>query len=325
MLSRANLEHPSPRKPEWLRVRAPGGESYVHIKETLRSRGLYTVCEEARCPNVGECWKGGTATFMLLGDTCTRACAFCAVKTGNPRGRVDAAEPTKIAEAVKAMRLKYVVLTTVDRDDLKDSGAAHFAATVEAIRRLDPAILIETLTGDFHGNVDALRTMLASRPDVFAHNVETVERLTPRVRDKRASYAQSLAMLRHGRELLAAAAGDARVFTKSSLQLGHGETIDEVVVAMRDLRAHGVDLLTLGQYLRPTPKHLPVARFVEPTEFDRLAAIGMELGFAHVAAGPLVRSSYRAGEHFVENVLRPRAPAPTTSPSLPSPEIRHDA
>jgi lipoyl synthase len=298
MLSAKNLEVPSPRKPDWLRVRAPGGANYVHIKATLRSRNLHTVCEEARCPNVGECWQDGTATFMLLGDTCTRACAFCAVKTGNPRGIVDAGEPEKIAESVAAMRLRYVVLTTVDRDDLPDSGAAHFARTVRAIRGHDPAILIETLTGDFRANEAALATMLEARPDVFAHNLETVERLTPRVRDKRAAYRTSLRVLERGRALLEGG------FVKSSLQLGHGEDEDELVAAMRDLRSAGVELLTLGQYLRPTPKHLPVARFVPPAEFERFAAIATELGFRDVAAGPLVRSSYKAGEHFVATQLR---------------------
>lgn len=313
MLSRANLAVPSPKKPAWLRVTAPGGENYVRIKETLRSRGLFTVCEEARCPNVGECWKGGTATFMLLGDTCTRACAFCAVKTGNPRGRVDADEPLKIAEAVHAMALRYVVLTTVDRDDLPDSGAAHFAATIRAIRALDESILIETLTGDFRGQPAALTTLLDAVPDVFAHNVETVERLSPRVRDKRAGYRQSLAILARGRQLLAGG------FSKSSIQLGHGESHDEVVATMRDLREHGVELLTLGQYLRPTPKHLPIARFVPPQEFDELAAVGRELGFRHVAAGPLVRSSYKAGEHFVATQLRPATPGGDESSLVPTP------
>jgi lipoic acid synthetase len=303
MLSRKNLDVPSPRKPDWLRVKAPGGESYVHIKETLRSRGLHTVCEEARCPNVGECWQGGTATFMLLGDTCTRACGFCAVKTGNPRGRVDAAEPGKIAAAVAAMKLKYVVLTTVDRDDLADSGAAHFAATIRALREAHPGILVETLTGDFRGNGAAIATMLSAAPDVFAHNVETVERLTPRVRDKRAGYARSLAVLRAGRQ------GLGHGFTKTSIQLGHGETEDEVVATMRDLREAGVELLTIGQYLRPTPRHLPVLRFATPEEFDRLRDVGLELGFRHVASGPLVRSSYRAGEHFVATALRGDAAA----------------
>lgn len=324
MLSRSNLDVASPKKPSWLRVSAPGGANYVHIKETLRERGLHTVCEEARCPNVGECWKGGTATFMLLGDTCTRACAFCAVKTGNPRGKVDADEPAKIAEAVAAMKLRYVVLTTVDRDDLPDSGAAHFAATIRAIRALDPSILIETLTGDFRGNVDSLASLLAAQPDVFAHNLETVERLTPRVRDKRAGYRQSLAILARGRERLAGG------FSKSSLQLGHGETREEVIEAMRDLRAHGVELLTLGQYLRPTQKHLPVARFVPPDEFDALACIGLDLGFAHVASGPLVRSSYKAGEHFVATRLRPTgrgsSPSDSESPDDSTPfEAPHDS
>ncbi len=297
MLKRAHLDVPSGRKPAWLRVRAPGGESYLRIKEELRARNLHTVCEEARCPNIGECWAGGTATFMLLGDTCTRACAFCAVKTGNPKGRVDADEPRKLADAVVGLGLQYVVLTTVDRDDLPDGGAAHYAATVRAIKERDRDILVEVLTGDFQGNRDALAIVLDAAPDVFAHNVEAVERLTPAVRDRRASYRQSLEVLRAAKELAP------ERHTKSSLMLGVGETDDEIVDAMSDLRDVRVDLLTLGQYLRPTPRHLPVERYVEPASFDRLREEGLQMGFLYVAAGPLVRSSYRAGEHFLREVL----------------------
>lgn len=306
MLSRANLDVPSGKKPDWLRVKPPGGDSYVRIKGLLRSRGLHTVCEEARCPNVGECWSGGTATFMLLGDTCTRACGFCAVKTGNPRRRVDADEPRKLAESVANMGLRYVVLTTVDRDDLSDGGAAHFAATVRAIRALDPGIRIEVLTGDFRGDAAALAVLLEAQPDVFAHNLETVERLTPVVRDRRATYRQSLAVLRRARQLAP------QVYTKSSLMVGLGETTDELLLSMRELREHGVDLLTIGQYLRPTPQHLPVVSFLDPAGFATLRAAGLELGFAYVAAGPLVRSSYRAAEHFIEQVLANRPSAPPT-------------
>lgn len=297
MLSRSNLDVPSGKKPTWLRVAAPGGESYVHIKEELRRRDLHTVCEEARCPNIGECWRGGTATFMLLGDTCTRACAFCAVKTGNPKGVVDAREPAKLAEAVAALSLKYVVLTTVDRDDLPDGGAAHYAATVRAIKERDAGILVEVLTGDFQGKRDAIAAVQAARPEVFAHNVETVERLTPSVRDRRATYRRSLEVLETAREL---ADG---TYTKSSIMVGVGESQDEVLQTMRDLRAVGVELLTIGQYLRPTPRHLPVSEYWSPERFEVLRDEGLALGFLHVASGPLVRSSYRAGEHFVREVL----------------------
>lgn len=298
MLSRSNLEIPQGKKPSWLRVPAPGGENYVRIKESLRERGLHTVCEEARCPNMGECWRGGTATFMLLGDTCTRACAFCAVKTGNPRGRVDQDEPEKLAESVRGLGLRYVVLTTVDRDDLEDGGAAHFAASIRALHGLGEGILVEVLTGDFRGREPSIRAVLDAEPEVYAHNVETVERLTPRVRDVRASWRQSLGVLELAKRIRPAS------FTKSSLQLGHGEERGEILAALADLRAAGVDLLTLGQYLRPSPKHLPVERFVPPAEFAELREQALALGFLHVASGPLVRSSYRAGEHFIEDVLR---------------------
>ncbi|MBL8766142.1 MAG: lipoyl synthase [Planctomycetes bacterium] len=296
--SRANLDQPQGKKPSWIRVQAPGGENYVHIKETLRERGLHTVCEEARCPNLGECWRGGTATFMLLGDTCTRACAFCAVKTGNPKGVVDAGEPEKVAAAVGALKLRYVVLTTVDRDDLADGGAAHYAATVRAIRTHDANVLVEVLTGDFRGDDGALRTLLASEPDVFAHNLEVVERLSPIARDRRASYRTSLDVLAAVKRIAPQRP------TKSSLMVGLGETEDELVAAMRDLRAVDVDFLTIGQYLRPSPLHLPVVEFVEPDAFARLRVIGEQMGFRYVASGPLVRSSYKAAEHFIESTLR---------------------
>jgi len=296
--SRANLDQPQGKKPSWIRVQAPGGENYVHIKETLRERGLHTVCEEARCPNLGECWRGGTATFMLLGDTCTRACAFCAVKTGNPKGVVDAGEPEKVAAAVGALKLRYVVLTTVDRDDLADGGAAHYAATVRAIRAHDANVRIEVLTGDFQGNEASLRTVLASEPDVFAHNLEVVERLSSIARDRRATYATSLEVLAAVKRIAPSR------LTKSSLMVGLGETEAELIASMRDLRAAAVDFLTIGQYLRPTPLHLPVVEFVEPATFERLRSIGMELGFRYVASGPLVRSCYKAAEHFIESMLR---------------------
>ena len=288
------------RKPEWLRVRPPSGENYGHLRGLLRELNLHTVCEEAHCPNVGECWGVGTATIMLLGDVCTRGCRFCAVKSGNPRGLVDADEPRKVAEAIADLHLTYVVLTSVDRDDLPDGGAAHFAATVREIKDRDPEILVEALIPDFRGDLEAVRTVVDAGPDVLDHNLETVRRLQAGVRDPRANYEQSLAVLRAAKTMRE------DLFTKSSLMLGLGETRDEVLEAMRDLRANGVDLLTLGQYLRPSEWHLPVQEYVSPDAFDELRLAGERLGFAYVAAGPLVRSSYRAGEFFLENALRER-------------------
>jgi lipoic acid synthetase len=293
-----SVRPPAPRKPEWLKIRPPSGESYFKIKELRESLGLATVCEEARCPNVAECWGSGTATFMLLGDTCTRACRFCNVKTGNPRGKVDAGEPEKVARAVVAMGLSYVVLTMVDRDDLPDGGAAHVGATVRALKRANPDLLVETLVGDFQGREEDLEALALSPADVLAHNVECVERLTREVRDPRCSYARTLDALRllkrHGRGRLC----------KSSLMLGLGETEDEVRATLRDLRSAGVDVVTLGQYLQPSPAHLPVAEFVPPARFDRWREEAESLGFLFCASGPLVRSSYKAGEMFVERYLR---------------------
>lgn len=288
------------RKPEWLRVRPPSGDNYGHLKSLLRDLNLHTVCEEAHCPNVSECWGGGTATIMLLGDVCTRGCRFCAVKSGNPRGFVDADEPQKVAAAIAELGLTYVVLTSVDRDDLPDGGASHFAETIRGIKARDPEILVEALIPDFQGDLDAVRTVVDAGPDVLDHNLETVRRLQWVARDPRATYEQSLAVLR--------AAKDMRdgLFTKSSIMLGLGETREELREAMRDLRANEVDLLTFGQYLRPSAWHLPIQEYVTPETFDELREEGEDLGFAYVAAGPLVRSSYRAGEFFLENALRER-------------------
>lgn len=292
------------RKPPWLRVKAPGGERYVHIKETLRKYDLYTVCEEARCPNVGECWGEGTATLMILGDVCTRGCRFCAVTTGNPRGAYDPREPEHVGRTIAAMGLDYVVITMVDRDDMLDGGAAHVAETLQSIRRARPSILIEALLGDFQGHLRDVATVVREgRPDVFAHNIETVERLQRTVRDVRCSLEQSLAVLGHAKKVAP------EVYTKSSIMLGLGETRDEVIEAMKALRGVDVDVLTLGQYLRPSPKHLEVVRFVTPDEFDALRVEGEALGFRYVASGPLVRSSYKAAEGFVKGML-------TRDPSL---------
>ncbi len=289
-------------KPSWLKVRAPGGERYTELKETFRTLDLHTVCEEARCPNVGECWSEGTATVMLLGDTCTRACRFCAVTSGNPRGAVDAREPEHVARAIAKMGLQYVVMTMVDRDDILDGGASHVARTVRRLRELRPDILVETLVGDFGGRLDYVSELLDSEPHVFAHNIEVVERLQRSVRDVRCSYEQSLKVLEHAKKRKPAG------LTKSSIMVGIGETDDEVLVCMADLKAAGVDLVTIGQYLRPTPKHLPVERFVTPEQFDRFAEEGRKLGFAYVASSPLVRSSYKAAEVFVRSTLRPNDP-----------------
>lgn len=287
-------------RPEWLKVRPPSGSSYVQLKSSLRELGLNTVCEQARCPNVGECWAGGTATVMLLGDTCTRGCRFCAVATGNPGGAVDTDEPARVAAAAGRWGLKYIVLTMVDRDDLDDGGADVVARTVEELRRSSPEMLVEVLTGDFGGRAAAVDRVLAARPAVFAHNLETVERLTPSVRDRRASYRQTLDVLRYAKSRAPEGV------TKSSIMLGLGERDGEVRAALADLRGAGVDIVTFGQYLQPTARHLPVEAFVPPAKYDAWRDEALEMGFLYCASGPLVRSSYRAGELFVEAMLRGR-------------------
>lgn len=279
---------PALRKPPWLRVRIGGDGEYANVLRTVREHRLATVCEESHCPNIGECWNAGTATLMLMGEVCTRACRFCAVDTGNPRGWLDHEEPENAAESVALMGLKYVVLTSVDRDDLPDGGAGHYAACVRAIKARCPETTVEALTPDFQGDTAAVDAVVDSGVDVFAQNLETVRRLTHVARDPRAGYQQTLDVLAH-----AASRG---VITKSSLMLGLGETDAEIRGAMADLRRHGVDLLTLGQYLQPTRNHLIVARWVHPDEFDEYRRWGLDAGFREVAAGPLVRSSYRADE-----------------------------
>ncbi|MFT7463143.1 MAG: lipoic acid synthetase [Pseudohongiellaceae bacterium] len=287
-------------KPSWLKIRPPGGEKYTALKAQLKERGLSTVCEEARCPNVEECWGGGTATLMLMGDTCTRACSFCAVKTARLGVPLDPAEPARSAESVELMDLDYVVLTSVDRDDLPDGGAAHFGTCVQAIRERNPQTLVEVLIPDFSGNAESLAVLLESQPDVVAQNLETVERLTRPVRDPRAGYEQTLSLLARVKEI------DPTRLTKSSIMLGLGEEPDEVRTAMKALRAAGVDFLTLGQYLAPSKKHHPVVRYVTPEEFDAWRVEGEALGFRYVASGPLVRSSYRAGEFAIKAVFEER-------------------
>lgn len=287
-------------KPSWLRVRPPGGATYYDLKGMLRQLNLHTVCEEARCPNISECWGGGTATFMLMGDTCTRGCKFCAVKTGNPKGALDPNEPEHIADAIARLGLDYIVLTSVNRDDLPDGGADHFARTVEHLKQRTPELLVETLIPDFSGA--PLARLVASGADVVAHNVEVVERLQRTARDPRASWARSVDTLRGVK------GHDPQRYTKTSIMLGLGETDAEVRAAMSALRAAGVDMLTLGQYLQPSTRHLPVLEFVHPDRFATLAREGEAMGFLYVAAGPLVRSSYRAGEFFVRKLVRGEVP-----------------
>jgi len=282
-------------KPHWLRARAPGGAGFESVRGIVREHRLATVCEEAKCPNIGECWNAGTATIMLMGAVCTRACRFCAVDTGNPRGWLDAGEPVNAARTVELMKLRYVVLTSVNRDDLPDGGAGHYAACVRAIRARNPDTAVEALTPDFQGDPAAVDTVVDSGLQVFAQNVETVRRLTHPVRDPRASYQQTLQVLAHAKR------HNPAVLTKTSLMLGLGESPTEVLEAMDDLRAAGVDLLTLGQYLRPTPNHLAVERFVSPAEFDRFRAAALQRGFLECVAGPLVRSSYRAEQALNRN------------------------
>jgi lipoic acid synthetase len=287
-------------RPPWLKVRLPGLGQYYEVRRELRRLGVHTVCEEARCPNAAECWGSGTATFLILGDRCTRGCRFCAVESGHPAGPPETDEPERVAEAAGQLGLRYVVVTSVDRDDLVDGGAAHFARVVRAILARIPAGAVEVLTPDFGGDEGALATVAASGAQVLGHNLETVRSLTPSLRDRRCSYDRSLAVLARYRALAP------RALCKSSLLLGLGESEAEVAQALADLRAAGVDWVTLGQYLRPTRKHAPVRCFVEPARFDALAALARELGFPLVTAGPLVRSSYRAAEEGAERLLERR-------------------
>ncbi|HEV2519682.1 MAG TPA: lipoyl synthase [Thermoplasmata archaeon] len=284
---------PTARLPMWIRTRPPSGDRYPQVRSILAEMKLGTVCREARCPNLPECWSAGTATLMLLGTDCTRRCSFCAVRTHWPNGHLDRSEPERVAEAVARWGLRYVVLTQVCRDDLADGGAAMLSETVRALRGRTPSTKIELLVGDLGGARASLETVVKARPDVLAHNIETVERISPEVRDRRASYAGSLALLRQAGE-----GGPARSVTKSSVMLGLGETESELYATMSDLRSAGVELLTLGQYLRPSLSHRPVARYVTPEEFARYGGEAERLGFAGVEAGPLVRSSYHAQELF---------------------------
>jgi len=286
---------PIGRKPDWLRAKLPVGGKYAEVKQNVREHKLATVCEESMCPNIGECWSHGTATIMIMGDVCTRACKFCAVDTGNPRGWLDKDEPEHCAESVEIMGLNYIVLTSVDRDDLPDGGAAHYADCVKAIKARTPQVRVEALTPDFRGVLEHVEQVVDSGLEVFAQNVETVERLTHVVRDKRAGYRQTLGVLAHAKK------HNPKVLTKTSVMLGLGETEDEIAQVLDDLAEVGVDIVTFGQYLRPTVNHLPIDRYVPPEEFKKYRQWGLARGFLEVVSGPLVRSSYRADRVFDKN------------------------
>ncbi|XP_060531736.1 lipoyl synthase, mitochondrial [Cylas formicarius] len=304
-LKRAKGDDERLRLPPWLKRTIPTGRNFSRIKEQLRDLNLHTVCEEARCPNIGECWGGGehgtaTATIMLLGDTCTRGCRFCSVKTARSPPPPDPMEPINTATAIASWGLDYIVLTSVDRDDLADGGSQHFAETVQEIKKRNKSVLVECLVPDFRGDEKQIETIVNSGLDVYAHNIETVESLTPYVRDRRARYRQSLSTLEHAKRV------NADLITKSSIMLGLGETDGEVGVCLRDLRDAGVDCVTLGQYMQPTKRHLKVVEYVTPEKFKRWEIEGSGMGFLYVASGPLVRSSYKAGEFFIASVLRNR-------------------
>ena len=288
---------PIERKPTWLRVKSQNSPKFRELKNIVSEKKLHTVCEEAMCPNIQECWSHGTATFMLLGSVCTRACKFCAVDTGNPKGSLDKDEPLKVATSISHMNLKYAVLTSVNRDDLKDGGAEHFSDTVKAIKEKAPQVLVEALVPDFLGNKLSIETLLNSQLEVFAQNLETVKRLTKKVRDPRAGYHQTLDVLSYAKEY------SPSVITKSSLMLGLGETEQEITSSFLDLRNAGVDVLTLGQYMRPTINHLPVEKWYSPEEFKYFESLANEVGFLEVASGPMVRSSYRADKiaHLIKD------------------------
>jgi len=285
------------KKPEWLKAARVSSKDFLKVRDITNTHNLSTVCSEAKCPNINECWSHGTATMMLMGSVCTRACKFCAVDTGNPHGWLDNDEPMSIAKSVALMKLKYVVLTSVDRDDLDDGGAKHIADTITAIKTHSPETKVEALTPDFSGNTDSIDTVLATAVDVLAQNIEVVKRLTKDVRDPRASYQQTLNFLKYVKEQ------NPELKTKTSIMVGIGETDEEVYQAMDDLLAVGVDILTLGQYLQPTKNHLEVDRFVTPQQFMKYRHLGLEKGFMEVASGPLVRSSYRADKVFEKNNL----------------------
>ncbi|KAK4886105.1 hypothetical protein RN001_002376 [Aquatica leii] len=304
-LRRAKGESERLRLPPWLKTKIPVGENYTRLKEQLRKLNLSTVCEEARCPNIGECWGGGehrtaTATIMLMGDTCTRGCRFCSVKTSRAPPPLDANEPVTTAQAIASWGLDYVVLTSVDRDDLPDGGSNHIASTVKEIKKRNNNILVECLVPDFRGDLEAVNLIVNCGLDVYAHNIETVEALTPYVRDRRAKYRQSLTTLEGAKTI------NKDLITKSSIMLGLGETDAEIEQTLKDLRNAGVDCVTLGQYMQPTKRHLKVIEYVTPAKFKDWETVGNNMGFLYVASGPLVRSSYKAGEFFIASILKNR-------------------
>lgn len=307
---------PNAKLPKWLKVPIPKGKSFHNVKKDVRELKLSTVCEEAKCPNISECWGGkkseATATIMLLGDTCTRGCRFCSVKTNRKPAAPDPNEPENTAEAIKRWGLGYVVLTTVDRDDLVDGGARHLAETVEKIKQKAPQILVEVLGGDFRGDFDMVEILANSGLDVYAHNLETVEDLTPHIRDRRATYRQSLAVLERAKKTKPS------LVTKTSLMLGFGETDEQIMKTLKDLREIGCDVVTFGQYMRPTKRHMKVVEYVTPEKFDYWRDTALDMGFLYVASGPLVRSSYKAGEAFIENVLKKRRHNVGETPRLQS-------
>jgi len=293
MMDTVNLQ-----KPSWIKAQIPSGSRYHAIKKLVKNLNLATVCESAACPNIGECWGGGTATLMLMGDLCTRGCRFCNVKTGNPKKNLDEKEPEKVAFTLAKLGLNYVVLTSVNRDDLPDEGSGHFAKTIKLLKKRQPELLIEVLTPDFSGKEELIQKIISAKPNVFAHNIETVESLTPLVRDPRASYQQSLKVLEFVKKQ------EPSLYTKSSLMLGLGESTEEIFACLKDLRSVGCDVLTLGQYLRPQRRHLPVKNFISPQKFKEWKNIAEDMGFIYCASGPLVRSSYRAGELFLSALIK---------------------
>ncbi|GIR87705.1 MAG: lipoyl synthase [Pseudomonadota bacterium] len=292
-----NKHIPIERKPKWLRIKSQNSSKFRELKEIVSHKKLHTVCEEAMCPNIQECWSHGTATFMLLGSVCTRACKFCAVDTGNPKGQIDAKEPEKVANSIAQMNLKYAVLTSVNRDDLEDGGAMHFAQTVVSTKKEAPGVIIEALVPDFLGKRESIETLLDSNVEVFAQNLETVKRLTHQVRDHRAGYEQTLEVLAYAKKY------SPKTISKTSLMLGLGESEDELLESFNDIRSAGVDVLTLGQYMRPTINHLPVEKWYSPEEFQYMKKLALDIGFKEVASGPLVRSSYRADKiaHLIKD------------------------
>ncbi|MDP7260609.1 MAG: lipoyl synthase [archaeon] len=288
------------KKPDWFKIKLPTSRRFSKTQAIVKNSGVSTVCEEASCPNISECWTQGTATFMIMGDTCTRACRFCDIKTGIPKKPPDSEEPEKLAEAIENFGVEYVVITSVNRDELPDGGSEHFAKCIRAIQKQCPDTLIEVLTPDFFSNEKQIKNVVKAKPDVYAHNIEVVKELQSKIRDPRASYEKSLETLRAVKRI------DSKMPTKSSIMVGVGESQEEVLTAMKDLRKANVNFLTIGQYLRPTERHYPVKEFVHPDIFKKYEEKGLRMGFEYVASGPLVRSSYKAGEYYIKNIVNGR-------------------